>query len=132
MIRITAKYADGINASGDLENIENILRILLPALEHNSKGVKDFFISGFAPSIQLLKDEKEYKETLRNLAKQGINPDKSRKYGWIGTPEALIEKWRKAVDMGMTMSVIQVKPSKNHEENKEMLTKFKDEVATQI
>jgi alkanesulfonate monooxygenase SsuD/methylene tetrahydromethanopterin reductase-like flavin-dependent oxidoreductase (luciferase family) len=132
MIRITAKYADGINASGDLKNVERILNILSPELAKNMKTVEDFYISGFAPSIFMMKDDEEYEAILKSWASRGTDPAEARKYGWIGTPEVLVEKWRQAADMGMKMSVIQVKPSKTHEENKEMLTKFKDEVASQI
>ena len=50
----------------------------------------------------------------------------------MGTPEVLIEKWRKTMDLGMTMSVINVRPHADIQSNIEMLAKFKDEVASQL
>ena len=44
----------------------------------------------------------------------------------------LIEKWRKAMDLGMKMSVINVHPSRTIQENTEMIALFKDQVASQL
>ncbi|MFH2111818.1 MAG: LLM class flavin-dependent oxidoreductase [Candidatus Bathyarchaeota archaeon] len=132
LIRITAKYADGINASGNLKNIREILGHYYPALEEYGKTVDDVFISGFAPSVQLMKDDAEYEDTLRKWAERGTDPEEARANDFIGTPEVLVGKWRKAMDMGMKMSIINVRPGQTLQDNIEMLARFRDSVATQL
>ena len=132
MIKITAKYADGINSSGNLQNIGRILGHYHKNLEAQGKTVDDVFISGFAPSVYLMKNEAEYEETLQKWKARGTDINVSREFDFIGTPEVLIEKWRRAMDMGMKMSIINVRPSKTIPENAEMLARFKDEVASQL
>jgi len=131
LINITAKYADGINASGNLKNIDRILGHYHAALERHGKSAEDVFISGFAPSVYLMK-EKEYEATLKKWSQRGTDPAEARTYDFIGTPEILVEKWRRAMDQGMKMSVINVKPSSTIQENIEMLARFRDTVATQL
>jgi len=94
--------------------------------------VDDVYISGFAPSVYLMKDEDEYEATLRKWAGRGTDPAEAREHDFIGTPETLIGKWRRAMDQGMKMSVINVRPSSTIEENVEMLARFRDEVASQL
>lgn len=132
MIKITAKYADGINSSGNLQNIGRILGHYHKYLEQYGKTVDDVFISGFAPSVYLMKNEAEFEETLQKWKARGTDINAAREYDFIGTPEVLIEKWRKAMDMGMKMSIINVRPSSSIPENIEMLARFKDEVASQL
>ena len=132
MIKITAKYADGINSSGNLQNISRILGIYHKNLEALEKTVDDVFISGFAPSVYLMKNEAEYEETLQKWKARGTDISVSREYDFIGTPEVLIKKWRRAMDLGMKMSIINVRPSNTIVENVEMLARFKDEVASQL
>ena len=132
LIRITARYADGINASGNLKNIREILGNYYPALKEYGKTVDDAFISGFAPSVYLMKDDAEYEDTLRKWAERGTDPEETRSNDFIGTPDVLVEKWRKAMDLGMRMSVINVRPGKTLQDNAEMLARFRDQVATQL
>jgi len=132
LINITAKYADGINASGNLKNIDRILGHYHDALERHGKKVEDAFISGFAPSVYLMKDTDEYEATLKRWAQRGTDPVDAKAHDFIGTPEVLVEKWRRAMDHGMKMSVINVRPSSTIPENIEMLARFKDQVATQL
>jgi len=132
LIRITARYADGINASGNLKNIRGILGHYHQALDGYGKTVDDVFISGFAPGVQLMKNDSEYEDTLRKWAERGTDPGEARANDFIGTPEVLVGKWRKAMDMGMRMSVINVRPGKTLQDNVDMLAKFRDEVATQL
>lgn len=132
LIRLTAKHADGINASGDLNNVENILSSYYPALEKYGKTMDEVYISGFAPSVFLMKDEAEYESTLKKWGETGTDIDAARENSWIGTAEILVEKWRRAMDMGMDMSVINVKPFSTLEENIEQLAYFKDEVSSQL
>jgi alkanesulfonate monooxygenase SsuD/methylene tetrahydromethanopterin reductase-like flavin-dependent oxidoreductase (luciferase family) len=132
LIRITAKYADGVNASGNLSNIRGILGQYHSALKEYGKNVEDVFISGFSPSVYLMKDDAEYEDTLRKWAERGTNPEEARANDFIGTPEVLVGKWREAMDMGMKMSVISVRPGKTLQDNIDMLARFKDEVASQL
>lgn len=132
MIRIAARYADGINASGNLQNIERILKRYHTELEKISKSLDSVFISGFVPSVYLMRSREEYEDTLLKWKQRGTDINSARKYDFIGTPDILIEKWRKAIDLGMNMSVINVRPSKTLVENIEMLTIFKDKVANQL
>ena len=132
LINITAKYADGINASGNLKNIDRILGHYHDALERHGKKVEDAFISGFAPSVYLMKDTDEYEATIKRWAQRGTDPAEAKAHDFIGTPEVLVEKWRRAMDQGMKMSVINVRPSSTIPENIEMLARFKDQVATQL
>jgi len=102
------------------------------ALERQGKSVDDVYISGFAPSVYLMKDEDEYEASLKKWAKRGTDPNEAKEHDFIGTPETLVEKWRRAMDRGMKMSVINVRPSSSVEENVEMLVRFRDEVASQL
>ena len=132
MIKIAAKYADGINSSGNLANIERILGVYHSAIEKLGKSVDDVFISGFAPSVWLFKTQDEYDAYLQKQKEGGKDTKAIAENDFVGTPQVLIEKWRKAMDLGMTMSVINVKPHKDIPTNLEMLVKFKDEVASQL
>ena len=132
IIRIAAKYADGINSSGNLSNIERILGIYHPAIEKLGKTVDDVFIHGFAPSVWVFNTQEEYDSYLQKQKADGKDAKTIAEKDFVGTPEVLIEKWRKAMDLGMTMSVINVKPFKDIPSNIEMLAKFKDEVASQL
>ncbi len=132
LINITAKYADGINASDNLQNIDRILNHYHEALERHSKKVEDVYISGFAPSVYLMKDDKKYEATLKRWAHWGTDPADARAHDFIGMPEALVEKWRRVMDHGMKMSVINIRPSSTIQKNIEMLAKFKDQVANQL
>ncbi|HEX9915120.1 MAG TPA: LLM class flavin-dependent oxidoreductase [Candidatus Bathyarchaeia archaeon] len=132
LIRVAAKYADGVNASGDLKNISGILGQYHSALEEYGRSVDDAFISGFAPGVYLARDTAEYEDTLRKWAGRGTDPEEARANDFIGTPEVLVEKWRAAMDMGMSMSVINVRPGKSLRDNMEMLARFRDEVASQL
>jgi alkanesulfonate monooxygenase SsuD/methylene tetrahydromethanopterin reductase-like flavin-dependent oxidoreductase (luciferase family) len=132
MIRIAARYAGGINASGNLHNIERILKRYHTELEKIGKRLDSVFISGFLPSVYLMRSKEEYEDTLLKWKHRGTDINQARKYDFIGTPDILIEKWRKAMDLGMNMSVINVHPSKTLAENIEMLSNFKDKVVNQL
>ena len=94
--------------------------------------MEEFYIHGFAPSTTLVDDERELDKVLKQWTARGTDPAHARSNMWIGTPEMLIEKWRRAADMGMKMSIINVKPGETLEDNIEMLARFMDTVATQI
>ncbi len=132
MIKIAARYADGINSSGNLVNIERILGIYHQVIEKLGKSVDDVFIHGFAPSVWLFDTQEEYHTYLQKQKVDGKDAKAIAEKDFVGTPEVLIEKWRKTMDLGMTMSVINVKPHSDIQSNIEMLAKFKDEVASQL
>ncbi len=132
MIKIAAKYADGINASGNLQNINRILGQYHKYLAELDKTVDDVFISGFAPSVYLMKNDADYEATLQKWKQRGTDINAAREYDFIGTPEVLIEKWREAMDLGMKMSVIIVRPSQSIAEDAHMLALFKDQVTSQL
>jgi alkanesulfonate monooxygenase SsuD/methylene tetrahydromethanopterin reductase-like flavin-dependent oxidoreductase (luciferase family) len=132
MIKIAAKYADGINSSGNLQNINRILGHYHKYLAELDKTVDDVFISGFAPSVYLMKNETDYEATLQKWKQCGTDINVAREYDFIGTPEVLIEKWRKAMDLGMKMSVVIVRPSQSIADDARMLALFKDQVASQL
>ena len=132
MIKIAARYADGINSSGNLVNIERILGIYHQVIEKLGKSVDDVFIHGFAPSVWLFDTQGEYDTYLQKQKVDGKDAKAIAEKDFVGTPEVLIEKWRKTMDLGMTMSVINVRPHADIQSNIEMLAKFKDEVASQL
>jgi alkanesulfonate monooxygenase SsuD/methylene tetrahydromethanopterin reductase-like flavin-dependent oxidoreductase (luciferase family) len=132
MIKIAARYADGINSSGNLVNIERILGIYHQVIEKLGKSVDDVFIHGFAPSVWLFDTQEEYDTYLQKQKVDGKDAKAIAEKDFVGTPEVLIEKWRKTMDLGMTMSVINVKPHADIQSNIEMLAKFKDEIASQL
>jgi len=132
MIKIAAKYADGINSSGNLANIERILGMYHPAIEKLGKSIDDMFIHGFAPSVWLFDTQEGYDAYLQKQKADGKDAKAIAENDFVGTPEVLIKKWRKAMDLGMTMSVINVRPHADIPSNIEMLAKFKDEVASQL
>ncbi len=132
LIGITAKYADGINSSGNLANIQRILSHYKPALKKYGKQEEDAFIHGFAPSVWLFDTQEKYDAYLREQKKAGKDVKAIAESNFCGTAEVLIEKWRKAMDMGMKMSVINVKPHEDVPSNIEALAKFMDEVGSQL
>jgi alkanesulfonate monooxygenase SsuD/methylene tetrahydromethanopterin reductase-like flavin-dependent oxidoreductase (luciferase family) len=129
MIRITANYADGINASGGLTAISKTMARLQPALERNGKRLEDFYVSGFAPQMTINKDEVEYESMAKRIAERTSGTLEEVKGDiFAGTPEILVEKFRRAEDLGVKMMIVYVRPANTVEEMKERLTAFKDYV----
>ncbi|MFW9906139.1 MAG: LLM class flavin-dependent oxidoreductase [Candidatus Thorarchaeota archaeon] len=127
MIKITAKYADGLNIGGNLKSLREKIELLEPELEKNNKQLKDFFISGFS-AIHIAKNNEEYDLIIKDLATKVKKPKELKPYGFIGTPEILIDKFRQATDLGVKMIVSAIKPANNVSEMKDKLILFKDEV----
>lgn len=129
MIRITAKHADGINASGGLAAVSKTVAQLEPELERNGKRLEDFFVSGFAPQVTINKDEGEYESMAKRIAKRTSRTmEEVKRDIFAGTPEILVEKFRQAEDLGVKMMIVYVRPARTVEEMKERLTAFKDSV----
>ncbi|HUS79370.1 MAG TPA: LLM class flavin-dependent oxidoreductase [Patescibacteria group bacterium] len=133
MIRIAAKYADGLNTGGGLRGIEDMVKQLEPELEKNGKRLEDYYLSGFASQVTLTRDASDYAAMAKRVAGRSSRAvDDVKADIFAGTPEVLVEKFRKAEDLGMKMFVIYVRPAGNIEEMKERLTQFRDTVMTQL
>ncbi len=133
MIRIAAKYADGLNNGGGVDSLEKIRELLVPALERNGKRLEDYYFSGFAAQVTVNESDEEYEAMAKRIAersKRSVEDVKSDVFS--GTPEALVEKFRKAEDLGVKMMVIYIRPATTLEEMKERLSRFSDEVIKEL
>ncbi len=139
MFRIAAKYCDGVNIQGNLKTIEDAMRIVEPSLEKSSKRLDDFFVSGFEHTLIMSKNEEEYDALAKRLASRGVMGSSGpttveyvKNNSLVGTPDALVEKLRRAEDMGVKMMIVSVKPASNVEESNEMLSHFKETVIDRL
>jgi alkanesulfonate monooxygenase SsuD/methylene tetrahydromethanopterin reductase-like flavin-dependent oxidoreductase (luciferase family) len=131
MIRITAKYADGINISGSFNEIKNIVSLLTPALDKNNKSIDDFLISGFN-SVTFAKDEDELNQLVGETAlKTSKTKEEVRKDFFMGTPEILLDKFNLLRDLGFKMMVLILRSS-DLEDVKEKTSWFKDSIISQL
>ncbi|MBC8498726.1 LLM class flavin-dependent oxidoreductase [Candidatus Bathyarchaeota archaeon] len=133
MIRIAAKYADGLNNGGGLDSLGKIRELLVPALERNGKRLEDYYFSGFAAQVTVNESDEEYESMAKRIAersKRSVEDVKGDVFS--GTSEALVEKFRKAEDLGVKMMVVYIRPASTIEEMKEELSRFNDEVIKEI
>jgi len=131
MIRIAARYADGINASGGISNIARTMGILKPALEVAGKPIDKYLLSGFAP-VTLAQNEGEYESILRRIAERtSKSVDDVRADVFSGTPEILVGKYREVKDLGVDLMIL-IPRASDLEGMKEGLARFRDEVALRI
>lgn len=133
MIRIAAKYADGLNTGGGLESLAKVRRILVPALERNGKRLEDYYFSGFAAQVTVNGSDGEYDAMAKRIAersKRSVEEVKGDVFS--GTSEALVEKFRRAQDLGVKMMVVYIRPATNIEEMKQRLSRFNDEVIKEL
>ncbi|MFX1255033.1 MAG: LLM class flavin-dependent oxidoreductase [Promethearchaeota archaeon] len=132
MIRIAARYADGLNTGGGLQELKEKIKLLAPALEKNNKKLEDYFFSGFG-AINIAKNEEEYDTLVKEISERAKKSEEEiKKNAFVGTPEVLIEKFRQAQDMGLKMMVMITRPASNNEETKERTAFFKDSVISQL
>jgi alkanesulfonate monooxygenase SsuD/methylene tetrahydromethanopterin reductase-like flavin-dependent oxidoreductase (luciferase family) len=133
MIRIAAKYSDGLNSGGGLCSLKKTRELLMPALERNKKKIEDYYFSGFATQVTINESDGEYKAMAKRIAERS-----NRSVGDVkrdvfsGTPETLVEKFRKAEDLGVKMMVVYIRPATTIEEMKESLSRFNDEVIKEL
>jgi alkanesulfonate monooxygenase SsuD/methylene tetrahydromethanopterin reductase-like flavin-dependent oxidoreductase (luciferase family) len=133
MIRIAARYADGLNNGGGLDNLREVGGLLVPALERNMKRLDDYYFSGFAAQVTVNESEEEYDAMARRIAERSKRSVEDVKGDiFSGTPEALVEKFRAAEDLGVKMMVVYVRPATTVEEMKERLSEFRDEVMRRL
>ena len=133
MIRIAAKYADGLNTGGGLDSLAKVRGILVPALERNGKRLEDYYFSGFAAQVTVNGSDKEYDAMAKRIAersKRSVEEVKGDVFS--GTSEALVEKFRRAQDLGVKMMVVYIRPATNTEEMKQRLSRFNDEVIKEL
>ncbi len=129
MISIAAKYADGMNGSGNMNAIRSYLKILRLELERNSRRIEDFWLHGFA-TITPTKSKAETDEFLKKIAKEkSVNEVADDVF--VGTPDVLVEKLRACEDLGMKMMIV-IPRSNKVLEIKETCTVLRDEVFLQL
>lgn len=132
MLALTAKYADGLNIGGNLKDLEQMIAKIKPYLLQQNKSVEKFYFSGFT-ATHIAKSNDEYHSLAKKLAEQSKKTkEEIMTYGYIGTPEILIEKYRKAADLGLKLMITIPRPSTNVLEIKNLLAYFNDNVITQL
>lgn len=104
MISIAAKYADGMNGSGNMNAIKGFLKILEPELEKNGRKMRDFYLHGFT-TITPTKTNAETDELLKTIAKDKPESEVASDV-FVGTPEVLVEKLRACKDLGLKMMIV--------------------------
>lgn len=135
-VRAAVKYADGVNVlcvGGGLGSIKGVKEIMTPALEKYGKGLDDFGFSGFDHTVWHYGSEDEYDKGARASAERFRRPvEKVKEEMFMGTTEVLIDKFRRAWDLGIDTMIVFVRPTGNLELAKENLTRFRDEVISQL
>lgn len=128
MIKISAKYADGINVGAGINRTKTIIEKLHPELKKNNKEIEDFFISGFG-SVTIAQNDKEYEELAKNLANR-TNKDieEVKQDVLIGTPEILIQKFKVLQNLGLKLYILSVQPTSSITEIIEKFTFFQNSV----
>jgi alkanesulfonate monooxygenase SsuD/methylene tetrahydromethanopterin reductase-like flavin-dependent oxidoreductase (luciferase family) len=133
MVRIAAKYGDGLNRGGGLDSLEKVRELLIPALERNGKRIEDYFFSGFATQVTVNESDAEYNALVKKTAEMSNRSvDDVKGDVFSGTAEVLVEKFRKAEDLGVKMMVVYIRSASTLEEMKERLSRFKDEVIKEL
>jgi alkanesulfonate monooxygenase SsuD/methylene tetrahydromethanopterin reductase-like flavin-dependent oxidoreductase (luciferase family) len=111
MIKISAKYADGINLGSGMTRSKTILEKLEPELKKNNKTIENYFISGFG-SITIAKDQLEYEKLVNELAaRTGKSVEEIKDDVLIGTPDILIKKLSQLKKMGLKLYIMSMQPA---------------------
>jgi hypothetical protein len=135
-VRAAVKYGDGVNVLSvrrGLANFREVKSILDPALEKYGKSLDNFGFSGFDHMVWHYDNEYEYTNGVKTMATRfRCSEDEVRKDRFMGTSDVLVEKFREAADMGVDMMIIFVRPTGDVTLAKENLSKFRDEVITQL
>ena len=129
MISIAAKYADGMNGSGNMNAIKGYLKLLEPELEKNGRKMRDFYLHGFT-TITPTKNDAETDAIVKKIAKDKPVKEVADDV-FVGTPEVLIEKLRSVEDRGYKM-MIAIPRSGKVSEMKETCATLRDEVFRRI
>lgn len=132
MVKLAATLADGLNVPGSLDKLESIRELLLPNLEKADKTMDGYYYSGFG-GIYYAKNKDDYENQAMKIAETQQKPvEEVKKNLFIGTDEILVEKLRKANDLGVKLLVFAPRPAKNVEETNELLATLRDEVFSQL
>jgi alkanesulfonate monooxygenase SsuD/methylene tetrahydromethanopterin reductase-like flavin-dependent oxidoreductase (luciferase family) len=135
-VRSAVKYADGVNVlcvGGGLGSLRGVKSILDPALDKYGKNLDDFGFSGFDHMVWHYSSMEEYEKGSRATAERFRKPLETVKQDmFMGTTDVLVEKFRKAEDMGVDTMIIFVRPTGDLGLAKENLSRFRDEVISQI
>jgi alkanesulfonate monooxygenase SsuD/methylene tetrahydromethanopterin reductase-like flavin-dependent oxidoreductase (luciferase family) len=129
LIRMAAKYADGLNIRGDLEELRWSRDVYLKELERLGKSPGDFHFTGFEHTMILCKNQVEYDSVAKQQAQRwGKTVEYVKQNFFLGTHEAIAEKLAMAEGLGLEMMVIYVRPAGSVQEVKGRLSEFKDKV----
>jgi alkanesulfonate monooxygenase SsuD/methylene tetrahydromethanopterin reductase-like flavin-dependent oxidoreductase (luciferase family) len=129
MISIAAKYADGMNGSGNMNAINGYLKILEPELEKNKRKMSDFYLHGFT-TVTPTKNEEETNALIKKIAKDKPVKEVAEDV-FVGTPDILIEKLRAVEDRGYKMMIV-IPRSGKVQDIKEICTILRDKVFKQL
>ena len=136
MVRAAVKYGDGVNVlsvGGGLANLRDVKKLLDPALERYGKSLDNFGFSGFDHMVWHYNTEEEYEKGAKTMAERFKRPvEDVKRDKFMGTSDVLVEKFREAEDMGVDTMIIFVRPTGDVKLAKENLSKFRDEVITQL
>ena len=111
MIRITAKYADGINVGAGMQKPRKVIDKLIPELKKHNKLISDFLISGFG-SITIAKNKEEYNFLIQDFVKRtNKSIDEIEKDILIGTPDILIDKLKALEKLGLSLYIMSIQPA---------------------
>jgi len=129
MISIAAKYADGMNGSGNMNAIRGYVKLLEPELDKNGRKMRDFYLHGFT-TITPTKSKAETDQLLKKIAKdRPLNEVADDVF--VGTPDVLVEKLRAVEDLGVKMMIV-IPRSSRLPEIKEMCLALRDEVFARL
>lgn len=121
MIKISAKYADGINVGDGYTKVKSVLEKLQFSLEKNNKTLDSYFVSG-SGTVTIAKDDQEYKLLVEDMAKRtGKLVEEIKKEYLIGTPEILREKISNLEKIGMKLYIMSIQPASSFDD---MLSRY--------
>jgi alkanesulfonate monooxygenase SsuD/methylene tetrahydromethanopterin reductase-like flavin-dependent oxidoreductase (luciferase family) len=136
LVRAAVKYADGVNVltvGGGLASLREVKALLDPALDKYERDLSGFGFSGFDHMVWQYDSDEEYEKGVKSMAERFRRPVEDMKRDrFMGTSDVLIEKFREAGDMGVDKMIIFVRPTGDVGLAKENLSKFRDEVITQV
>jgi alkanesulfonate monooxygenase SsuD/methylene tetrahydromethanopterin reductase-like flavin-dependent oxidoreductase (luciferase family) len=113
MISIAAKYADGMNGSGNMNAVKGYVKLLEPELEKAGRKMRDFYLHGFT-TITPTKSKAETDTIIKKIAKDKPVKEVADDV-FVGTPDVLIEKLRACSDLGYKMMIAIPRNDKLHE-----------------
>jgi len=133
LIRLVARYADGLNIRGDLEVLRWAKNIYEKELVKLGKDLTKFRYTGFEHTLIMCKDDASYDQVAKQQAATfRKTPSYVKANFFLGTPEALVDKLRSASDIGLEMMVIYPRPADTVPEAESRVAEFYDQVITKL